>query len=402
MNALALCSKTRQPAAFDPLLRELQRRIVAIPENAAALGNRLLSDAASTDNEYWSRYDELMLSALKTAPVAAKEAPADDSLDADRLTAYLRGEFPDEDQVEVVASTIASQGFSKKTMLVKLRGNKHLPGELALRIDQSFNFLGTTVFDEYAVLEHLWKHGMRVPQPFALESSGAVLGHPFIVFRKVDGAPIGSNYNYPPRSDSLVAELAQHLATLHGVPIEGVRATRGNSDVRENLDQEIEKYYRDWRALDAICPTVEAAFKWIKVHRERGDGRPALVHNDYNFNNILIHDGHVEAVVDWEFVYIGTAAADIAYFFYAAESVASFDLFLREYAAAGGQVPDSAALDFYILWGQLRLTVMNFQVTEGFKLGKFDDIRFGLAGYIYLPLSIRRIAEKLTELLAKT
>jgi aminoglycoside phosphotransferase (APT) family kinase protein len=142
---------------------------------------------------------------------------------------------------------------------------------------------------------------------------------------------------------------------------------------------------------------MEAGFRWIRENRRLGHGPPSIVHNDYNFNNILVYGDRVSAVVDWEFAHVGTPAADLGYIYYAAEHVASFDFFCAEYARAGGTVPDRQQLDFYIFWGQLRLGVMAFQGAQHVDAGRLLDIRFAMARQ-HRRRATLRVAERLAAM----
>jgi hypothetical protein len=116
-----------------------------------------------------------ILWAEQARPQRAAPAAADDSLDLDTLTGFLRATFADEPDVSVAAANIVSRGMSKKTVLLELAGNRALPDVLVLRMDQSMtNYLGTAVADEYPPLALLWQHGARVAQPFAVEPTGEV------------------------------------------------------------------------------------------------------------------------------------------------------------------------------------------------------------------------------------
>ncbi|WP_114951581.1 phosphotransferase family protein [Sphingosinicella terrae] len=353
-------------------------------------------DPVAADLAWWEDFDAEMRAELgrRAEPAAADSA---ETFDQEAVADFLRRSFPDEEAISVVSASVAARGFSKKTMLLRLEGARRLPGELALRIDQPFNYLGTTVVDEYPVIRHLWSNGVRLPEPLVLEPSGAVLGQPFIVFPRVAGGLVGSNFDSPPRNPTLIADIAACLAGLHAVPV-GEFARR---DGKPHLDEEIDRVFADWSALGVRSPLIERAFDWVKVHRSLGLGPVSFVHNDYNFNNMLVEGDRVRAIVDWEFVHVGTPAADLSYFYYSAEATSSFDHFLSAYAVAGGQVPSRETLEFYILWGQLRLAVMGFQVETGFRQGKFDDIRFGLAGALYLRQSMLRVGRKLQELIAR-
>lgn len=390
-------------SAFAASDEEAARRVVhrlrdsARPHDAGEA--QYLDAVVDIDQAYWTAIDEAALLEYGKSS-DAQAMPPDDGIDNAALQRYIAATMPGEQDVEVVDSHVISRGNSKKTVHVTLRGNQRLPGEIVLRIDRSANnFLGTKVIDEFPALGLLHDKGARIPQPFALESSGQVLGDPFIISAYVGGAAIGGNYVPPPRNEALITDIAQCLAQIHQIPVDSWHETGSEHDGRAHIDQEIDKVYRDWTELDETSPLIEAAFAWIRQHVHCAYGPASVVHNDFNFNNLLVEGSRVSAVVDWEFAHVGTPAADLGYFFYSALAVASVDDFLREYVRAGGIAPSPAQLDFYILWGQLRLAIMGYQSVRSLESGRFTDIRFSIL-LRYRRLGMLRVAAKLKELVA--
>ncbi|WP_068076609.1 phosphotransferase family protein [Novosphingobium lentum] len=306
----------------------------------------------------------------RSAPVLA---PVADRLDTAALARFL-GEG-----VQVLSAATVSRGMSKKTVLVTIAGSTTLPRNLALRVDRSANnYLGTTVIDEWGPLQLLWQHGARIPQPFALEPTGTVIGDPFIVFAAVSGAPAGSIYAPPGPAPALVADVAGCMAKVHAIPVDAW-PNAGQPQGDAFFDAQFAEHQADWQALGERSAIMDACFDWIERHRSDAYGPPALTHDDFNFNNMLVEGDRVSAVLDWEFAHVGTPAADLAYFWYAAQSASTFADFLTAYEAAGGRRPPAAQLDFYRMWGQLRLGVMGFKAVRNLEQGHFDDVRYGMS-----------------------
>jgi hypothetical protein len=92
---------------------------------------------------------------------------------------------------------------------------------------------------------------------------------------------------------------------------------------------------------------------------------------------------------------------DLGYFYYAAQAVSGFDRFLAAYVEAGGARPEPAAIDFYILWGQLRLAIMTFQVESGLRRGELRDLRYVLPITRFLPIVLERVGTQLMDVLAR-
>lgn len=392
------------------LVRDAAARLAGTAriEDKATLGamNALLSEliaeqlvptepGAALDEEI-AEFEATELSANAERQARAVEAPGGEAIDLDALAAFLAGAVPGEGPLHITRCDTVSRGMSKKTMLVRIEGNRVLPADLALRVDRtSNNYLGTTVLDEYAPLELLSANGARIPRPWALEPSGKVIGDPFIVFDRAAGGPVGGNYVAPPPNPELIADIAGCLAAIHAVPTDPWPRPE-QPQGRAFIDREIDDYRRDWRAIGARSAIVDACFDWIEANRERAYGPPVLTHNDFNFNNMLVEGSRVAAVLDWEFVHVGTAASDLGYFYYSAEAVSSFDDVLNHYAAAGGTVPPRAQLDFYILWGQLRLVVMGFKAVANLEAGRFDDVRYGICRW-HRRQGLLRVADLLAR-----
>lgn len=309
---------------------------------------------------------------------STRREEAAESLDLAALTAFLNT-LPGEGGITVTDARTVSRGMSKKTVLVRVEGAQGLPADLALRVDRSANnYLGTTVIDEWGPLELLWRHAAPIPQPFALEATGQVIGDPFIVFAQVRGEPVGSIYVPPSANPGLITHTAQCMARVHAVPVDNwPRADQPQGDAF--FDAQFAEYRADWQALGESSAIMDACFDWIERHRSEAYGPQALTHDDFNFNNMLVENDRVTAVLDWEFAHVGTPAADLAYLWYAAESASSFAQFLSAYEEAGGWRPPVAQLDFYRLWGQLRLGVMGFKAVRNLEDGHFDDVRYGMA-----------------------
>ncbi len=323
----------------------------------------------------WAEVDARALAERVPAPGAGA---GDEALPHDRLAEFLNQAVAGEGAVSVVASRTVARGNSKKTVLVDLAGNQVLPDRIALRIDRRGNYIDTEVVDEFPVFETLWANGARIPRPFALEPTGKLIGEPFIVVAAAPGAPVGGNYVSPPPDDALVADIAGCLARIHATPLDAWPRD-GQPAGPAFIQAEIAEYRVDYEAMGETSPIMDAAFAWIAANIDRAYGPPVLVHNDFNFNNLLVEGSRVSAVLDWEFAHVGTAAADLCFFYYSAENVSSFAKFLAAYTEAGGTVPPKAQLDFYILWGQLRLTVLGFKAVRAFDAGASPDIRFGIA-----------------------
>lgn len=71
-------------------------------------------------------------------------------------------------------------------------------------------------------------------------------------------------------------------------------------------------------------------------------GGPCLSHSDYKPWNMLVREGQIAAVLDWEFAFAGAPLNDIGNFLrYSARQQPAYESgFIQGYRAAGGALPD--------------------------------------------------------------
>ncbi|MFA5631289.1 MAG: phosphotransferase family protein [Porticoccaceae bacterium] len=353
--------------------------------------------------EHWQNYMAVLqaeIDVIDAGPGAKPANPA--AIDRDALSRFIREAIPGEDNVTISDVRPASIGNSKATLLISLTGNKVLPAEIVMRKDQAFNFLDTYIVDEFPALKLLHDNGVPVPEPYALEATGDVLGLPFLLCARVRGEATGTIYYPPPRNDAMMASIARALAKLHSVPVEGLDHIGAKRPQRQDyIREEIRSHWETWQSLGVINPIVDTAFAWVRSNLDKAFGRYSLVHNDYSYHNILIDNDEVSAVLDWEFIHIGNPAADIAYFQVDTDKGAGFDFFMDEYVKGGGVYPGKDELDFYYVWAHTRFAIMNYQTTVGVNNGDMKGLRNMMPTLHFMPKPLFCLGEKLDELLGR-
>ena len=361
-----------------------------------------LAKVIAIEREYLLGFENAFRS--ETAATAGAEPAARSSepaRDIAALSEYLSGVFDAEVQVRSLETM--ALGYSKSTLLAALHSGKaHVPESLVLRIDRQFNYLATTVLDEYPILKVLHARGVPVPRPYALEPGGGVLGEPFLVLQRIRGQNIGSHFRFPAQNRTLAGKLAAVLARIHSVPIEefGDTLKHAAESPERQLQAEVEHAYEEWTKLRLVSPVIEAAFGWLRRNMSLAEGPRALVHGDFSLSNVLI-DEHEEVagVLDWEFTHSGNPWADVGWFYMAAVHLAGWEYFVGAYRQAGGSPGNSRQLAFFVLWGALRLAVISHQVESGFEEGRSADIRDAFAGSSFVREATLRVTDRLADLL---
>jgi aminoglycoside phosphotransferase (APT) family kinase protein len=150
--------------------------------------------------------------------------------------------------------------------------------------------------------------------------------------------------------------LARALARLHAVDPEQVKHTpvppmASRAEILARIDEQETKlrvaassFTSRPRPLDALL------FAWLRQLARDHDVRPALLHGDPGFHNLLVHEGRVSALLDWERSLVGDPAQDLAYVRPQVERVVPWRVFLDAYCAAGGSAPSDDRLHYYAVW----------------------------------------------------
>jgi aminoglycoside phosphotransferase (APT) family kinase protein len=170
---------------------------------------------------------------------------------------------------------------------------------------------------EFRVLSALSGTDIPVPKPLANCTDPDVIGGPFYLMEFVDGAVLRTRVDgeqlTPDQGRQLSERLADMLAAIHGVDIEGVGLT-GFGRPEGYLARQLSRWQRQWelsntREMPGYDRLVERLAAGLPA-----DGDHTLVHGDYRLDNMLVTlspTPAVAAVVDWEMSTLGDPLADL-------------------------------------------------------------------------------------------
>ncbi|MCK8683336.1 phosphotransferase family protein [Pseudomonas umsongensis] len=366
----------------------------------------LLAEFVAWDQQRWTGvehdFNALSLTGEEHLDREVEPITADE---LERLKTLLRQHCGEGPGLQVSHVNAIAGGFSKQTIILTLEGNQHLPNEIVMRRDRAESPVGSTVLDEFQLLKTLHAAGVCVPQPFVVDASG-VMGCPILIMAKAAGGNIGDVYNiHAPStlSTELATGLARELAKLHQVSIAQLPSSLPGTDSSHKafLRQEMEKFQRDWLALDQSSVTITVAFEWLFAHLDLLGDRRCLVHGDTRFHNILCQGDQVTAILDWELAAIGNPARDLGYAYHHIIQFADWQQFLDAYRDAGGTVPSALELDFYILWSDLFVAIYMYRARESWLSSSGDNIQLAYAGERLRQHNMQLLSTRLNGLLAK-
>lgn len=190
----------------------------------------------------------------------------------------------------------------------------------------------------------------------------------------------------------LLEQCAQALAAIH-------RVDPADVDVKQQDQMAL------WRAqLDAMgdtTATFEWALRWLEANRPPASP-PVLVHGDFRMGNLIIRDGELAAVLDWELVHVGEIYEDLAWFCIrawrfgaplsrAAGGLGSIESFLSAYEKASGTTVDRVGMRWWLIRATLSWGIICRYQAERHLSGQTRSVELAAIG--------RRVCETEWDLL---
>lgn len=238
--------------------------------------------------------------------------------------------------------------------------------------------------------------GAPVPNILLASDSAAALGDPFLICDEVPGESIVRRIQRRLDDDGRRALLAQCAAALaaihraHTTDILGLVAVDQLTEWRQRLDD-----------IGDTTATFEWAFRWLTARRPPVTP-PRLVHGDFRMGNLIVEDGSLATVLDWEAVHLGEIYEDIAWFCLrawrfgaparlAAGGLGTVEEFVTAYEQSGGTPVDRAALHWWLVLGTLRWGIICRYQAERHLSGQHRSVELAAIG--------RRVCETESDLL---
>lgn len=152
--------------------------------------------------------------------------------------------------------------------------------------------------NEFKLLRVLFDEGLQVPEPIYLDCSGSILKSPYLVTDYIDGTTSVDHYML----DSCLQQMATYLSRLHRLDTDSMALPKLPviEDPVQGTLQYLPRVSEDKKLLSSIGMMTADT----EIQR--------LLHGDFWPGNILWHNGHLVAVVDWEDAALGNPMSDLA------------------------------------------------------------------------------------------
>jgi aminoglycoside phosphotransferase (APT) family kinase protein len=288
-------------------------------------------------------------------PVATQQ-----QITREQLTDYLRGKVPEFPLLEVASLVEIGGGLSKKTYRLEVaRGPEHWD-RLILRQDVIGGPTPLSVLDEIAVQRLVEEAGLPVPHVYWIEDDCRHFDTAFVLNQRLPGVCDAAAWRV--QSDAVDPpwrQVARYLARLHRISPADLPSVKVRAPASELLLQFVTGIEQRWvEETPFIDPLVQLGFAWLKRNLPQNVPRITLVHADLSERNILLHDGQITGLLDWELWHIGDPVYDLAYLQPLISQLTEWQRFLDCYYAHGAPESNLANLRYWYICSEFRNVAM--------------------------------------------
>lgn len=255
-----------------------------------------------------------------------------------------------------------SGGASRETWSVDVVGSEGTRELILQRARPGAVPTGPDMRTEARLLRAARRAGVPVPTVVDEGEGTGTVGAPYLVVERVSGETIPRRILrdevHRRAREALVPDAARALAAIHRIPEEevpGLAAPDQVAQFRELLD-----------ILGEPHPAFELAFRWLQAN-QLTDRPRTVVHGDFRLGNLLVGDGELRAVLDWELAHAGDPMEDLGWLCVRAwrfggtgpvAGLAAYATLFDAYEAAGGAAVDPDVVRWWEIMGTLKWGIM--------------------------------------------
>ena len=294
-----------------------------------------------------------------------------EELDASRIDPYLKAHIPGLEGQPMISQFPG--GASNLTYLIEYSGV-----ELVLR-RPPFGHKAKSAHDmgrEFRILNQLKDAFPYCPKAYALCTDESVIGSEFYVMERLKGIILRADL--PPElglgpdpARTLCQTFINTLAELHKVDYTACGLSdlgKPQGYVQRQIGGWCERYEK---ALTPDAPRWEAVKDWLKANMPADHPTPAIVHNDYRFDNVILDPAdplQIIGVLDWELTTLGDPLMDLGNtlaYWIEADDPAPVQLMRRQPSNAPGMLTRREFVDYYAERSGIQIDNYDFYYTYG-------------------------------------
>jgi aminoglycoside phosphotransferase (APT) family kinase protein len=321
-------------------------------------------------------------------------SPDPDSSDAEVSTAlqrFLAQQLPADAGPEIFGLRRSGTGSSRENWPFDAAWSAdgvrttHQP---LMRRDPPVSVVDTARSTEFGLLRSLADTAIPAPLVHWLDDEGEHLFRPTMIVSRYEGSahravlrdsdPMRLGRD---RQLALAQDLCDLIGDVHGLDIDAI-GLRGifEAPIPTPAEHELTRWEGelDKDELEPH-PALRLAAGWLRDHLPPAPARTVLVHGDYRPANVLIEDGRVAVLLDWELAHLGDPLDDLGWYtapLYAREHFVPGSWepadFVRRYTARTGTPVDPAGLHFWQVMSTFRLAIMALTGIRAFVVNGAD------------------------------
>jgi aminoglycoside phosphotransferase (APT) family kinase protein len=331
---------------------------------------------------------------------------------ADALAGYLEGRLDHDDGVRVTDLVEHVEGWSRDTasftaqweaagdarerrFVVRAESDAQVEGQ---------GFEANDVETEYRTMAAAGQAPVPVPTTHWFEPDRSVLGGAFFVVDHRPGdAPVVWDreqrerlYDAWDSGATLPSQFVDSAVGVHTVDPEDVPALE-SVPPEEVVEREIDRWvgvYRD--STVAPEPAVEECIRWFRANAPEIP-ETTLVHGDFRIGNMLVEDGDLTAVLDWELARVGDPLYDLGYAstdYFAGKlvepterpelacSLVEREWLYDEYERRSGRTVDRERVRYWRAFSAFVMMTIALAGADRFRRGETDDVRSAWFQYV--------------------
>ncbi|WP_336133608.1 phosphotransferase family protein [Natronomonas amylolytica] len=249
-------------------------------------------------------------------------------ISTESLSSYLSGRLAD-DEVTVTDRVEHVEGWSRDTVSFTAswtEDGEEVEERLVVRAESEEQTnadlqLYGEIETEFHAMDAAQSADIPVPETYWYEDDESHLGGRFFLVEHIPGeAPItwspkwrSQLYDMWDSDDrTLPHQFVDAAAGVHSIDpaaVDGIEDVPPDEITKREIDR-WESLYRETVLVEE--PLMEEALEWLK-HNQPTVDETTLVHGDFRVGNMLVDDGTMTGVLDWEFARAGDPLFDIGY-----------------------------------------------------------------------------------------
>jgi aminoglycoside phosphotransferase (APT) family kinase protein len=318
--------------------------------------------------------------------------------------------------LQVQSSEPLVGGRSAQTLKLRLAGPGGSLVRAVLHVEPSSGpHAGiTSARGQAELLDVLAATDAPVPKVLCASDPDAMSGERFLVTGWIDGE-VPDLFRSEARAfiaaaearepGALAEDFVRVLVAIHRVPVASLpdSALPGAGEPGSAAQRELARWVPgiEASARFAADPVLRYAREWLQVN-EPPASPPTLVHGDYRMGNLVLAEGRIAAVLDWELARVGDPLLDVATVCAPplragglAAGLWESAAFAARYGELTGRPVDPFALNYYRVMATFKVAALWVRASEQFASGAADvaSLRAGFS-----VLETRRMVAETLEL----